>query len=52
MINDAVYTVLEVPKEHISLMPTYVALTQLYERFGLFPLPEGEGSAMRFSIPA
>ena len=51
MINDGVATVLEIPKEYLSYMPTYVAPTKLFARFNLFPQPEGEGSPMRFSIP-
>ena len=51
MINDVVATVLEIPKEYISYMPTYVAPAQLYQRFNLFPMPEEKGSPLRFSIP-
>lgn len=37
MINDCVYTYFEIPERYLSYMPSYIASTQLAEKFGLLP---------------
>jgi predicted RNase H-like HicB family nuclease len=39
MIDDAVYTYLEIPKKYISLMPGYNPSTKMAHDFSGFPLP-------------
>ncbi len=38
MVNDAVITYLEIPKRHISFMPSYTPPLKAAQEFGVFPV--------------
>jgi predicted RNase H-like HicB family nuclease len=42
MVNDAVMTYLEIPKEYISYMPSYIPPLEVAQEFGIFPTFEKE----------
>ena len=42
MINDAVITYFEIPKEYVSYMPNYVPPLAIAQEFGAFPTFDGE----------
>lgn len=51
MVNDAVATVLEVPKEYLPFMPTYLPPLKLTQALSLFPIPREIKGPVRFKIP-
>ena len=44
MVNDAVYTMLEIPKKYISYMPVYLMPLGVAQRFNMFPIKDIEGN--------
>ena len=44
MVNDAIYTMLEIPKKYISYMPVYLMPLNIAQRFSIFPVKNVEGS--------
>lgn len=38
MVNDAVRTMLEIPRKYVSYMPEYLASLKMAQRFNIFPL--------------
>lgn len=51
MVNDAVFTVLEVPRKYLPYMPTYMPPLSLAQRLNIFPSPKVISSPITFSIP-
>lgn len=51
MVNDAVATVLEVPKKYLPYMPTYMPPLSLAQRLNIFPSPKVINAPILFSIP-
>lgn len=51
MVNDAVVTVLEVPRKYLSYMPTYMPPLSLAQRFNIFPFIKVISTPIVFSIP-
>jgi len=51
MVNDAVSTVLEVPRKYLSYMPTYMPPLSLAQRLNVFPSPAAIRRPITFSIP-
>lgn len=51
MVNDAVRTYFEVPKDYSSYMPTYLPLVKEAQRFDVFPVVETE-TEMHLTLPS
>lgn len=50
MVNDAVATILEIPRNYLPYMPTYLPPTSLAEKFNLFPCLRIINNPVTFSI--
>lgn len=44
MINDAVRTMLEVPRKYSSFMPVYLLPLKIAQRFNVFPIKDTDGN--------
>jgi predicted RNase H-like HicB family nuclease len=51
MVNDAVATVLEIPRKYLPHMPSYMPPLSLAQRFNVFPSVEIADTSVTFSIP-
>lgn len=51
MVNDAVATVLEIPRKYLSYMPTYMPPLSLAQRLNVFPSRKTISKPIIFSIP-
>lgn len=49
MVNDAVYSMLEVPKKYISYMPVYLMPLGVAQRFNIFPVKNTDGNLKLFT---
>lgn len=50
MVNDAVATVLEIPRKYLPYMPTYLPPLSLAQRFNIFPSLQVINEPITFSI--
>ena len=50
MVNDAVATILEVPRKYLPYMPTYMPPVTLAQRLNVFPSPKVLNKSATFSI--